>query len=186
MSDSANSVAEVIRSRRTICDFELQIPPEETVRKAIELATWAPNHKQTEPWRFAILGPKTVAQIVELNTKLVREQQGDKAAEAKRDRWRKIPGWIAASYRRSGDPLRDKENYAAVCCAIQNLLLALWDERIGTKWSTGPITRTVELDELLGIDAETEQIVGLIWYGFPATIPKSHRKPVEEVLRKLP
>ena len=48
--------ARVLRGRRTI-DQYIQTPvPEELVLEAIEVATWAPNHFMTEPWRFILPG----------------------------------------------------------------------------------------------------------------------------------
>ena len=35
----------------------------------------------------------------------------------------------------------ERENYAACCCAAQNLMLYLWRQGIGVKWTTGGITR---------------------------------------------
>ena len=32
-----------------------------------------------------------------------------------------------------------KEDYAACCCAVQNLCLSLHSEGIGTKWTSGPV-----------------------------------------------
>ncbi len=47
-------LAEVIRSRRTsmVCDRDREVPAE-VIDRLCELATWAPNHKRTWPWRFA-------------------------------------------------------------------------------------------------------------------------------------
>ena len=57
---------EVLRGRRTI-NLYLQTPvPKKLVRAAIEAATWAPNHHVTEPWRFYLLGKKTIGACVEL------------------------------------------------------------------------------------------------------------------------
>ncbi|MGD9854975.1 MAG: nitroreductase [Planctomycetaceae bacterium] len=173
---------DVIRSRRTIEYFQPEVPPREAILRAIDLARWAPNHKHTEPWRFHLLGPESAAEIVRRNTELVRRDKGDDAAAAKHARWAGVPGWLAVTCDVSDDPIRAEEDYAACCCAAQNLSLALWAEGIGTKWSTGPVTRTPEFARLLGFTPGERRIVGLFWYGYPAAIPESRRKPVEEIV----
>ena len=65
-------------------------------------------------------------------------------------------------------------------------MLALWSKGIGTKWSTGDVTREPGFFELLGIDSKQERIVGLIWYGYPAVIPQQTRQPVSTFLKRLP
>lgn len=179
------SLAELIRGRRTVEKFQPDVPPPELVLQSIELARWAPNHKHTEPWRFHLLGPDAQQAVVELNAELVAAGKGPQAAEKKRQRWSAVPGWLAVTCAVDEDPLRAEEDYAACCCAVQNLMLFLWSEGVGTKWSTGAITRHPGFHRLLGID-DSRRVVGLIWYGYPASLPQQRRKPTEEITTILP
>jgi nitroreductase len=86
---------------------------------------------------------------------------------------------------RSDDMLVERENYAACCCAAQNLMLYLWGKGIGVKWTTGAITRHERFHELLGVDGAKESVVGLFWYGVPKVIPTQKRRPVEEIVTRL-
>ena len=183
---SPDAVAHLIRSRRTIHLFEPEPVPEAVVLRALDLSRWAPNHRLTEPWRFVLLGPETARAVADLNAELVAEQRGESAGEAKRARWRAIPGWLVVTCRRSEDPVREREDYAACACAIQNLQLYLWSEGVGTKWTTGPVTRTARFYELLGLDAEHETVVSMLWYGTPTAVPATQRRPLGEVLARLP
>lgn len=178
--------AEILRSRRTVGAFRPDPPPRAIVEQALELACWAPNHRKTEPWRFHWLGRETTAAIVELNATLVAEKKGPDAAAAKRKQWSAVPGWLAVTCLRSSDPLLQEEDYAACCCAVQNLMLALWSQGIGTKWSTGDVTRHPEYFRLLGVNPDEQRSVGLIWYGYPDVVPEQHRRPLADVLRHLP
>lgn len=180
------AVSQTIRDRRTIHAFKPECPPFEEVRSAIELARWAPNHRHTEPWHFIHPGPETISRIVDLNARLVSEAKGRDAGEAKRLRWSQIPGWLIVACDRSDDQMRQQEDYAACCCAIQNLSLALWSHRIGVKWGTGAITRHSDFFDLLGIDQAASSIVGLLWYGYFDQAPAQNRKPVDEILTILP
>ncbi len=180
------SFAAVLRGRRTIGQFRAEPPPRETIATAIELATWAPNHRKTEPWRFAWLGPASQQAMISLNAELIAAKKGAEAAAAKTRQWSTIPGWLAVTSVRSADPLLAEEDYAACCCAVQNLMLALWSVGIGTKWSTGDVTRQPRYAEIVGFDPTVERSVGLIWYGYPETIPTQSRTPFTSLLRERP
>lgn len=180
-----SEITEFLRSRRTIHNFTAEAPPIELVEEAVEVARWAPNHHHTEPWRFFLLGARAIARIVDLNAELVAEKKGPEAGEAKRKRWSEIPGWLVVTCDRSDDPVRQEEDYAACCCAVQNLSLALWAHGVGVKWTTGAVTRHPELFDLLGVDLEKHRSVGILWYGYPAVIPIQKRKSVEEILTSI-
>lgn len=184
--NSETEIVHVIRNRRTIHNFTSEVPPFEEIEKAIELARWAPNHRHTEPWIFHHLGPETIAAVVDLNAKIVTEKKGASAGAAKRERWSQIPGWLAVTSARSDDELLEKEDYAACCCAIQNLSLYLWSVGIGVKWTTGGVTRHDEFYRLLQVDSVSRYTVGLLWYGFPEIVPQQKRQPVGEILSSLP
>lgn len=181
-----DAATRLLRDRRTIHSFEPQPVDESIVLDALESACWAPNHRHTEPWIFLLPGPQTVSAIVDLNTELVRLAKGDESAAVKRERWKQIPGWICVLNRLDEDALRRREDYAACCCAIQNMALSLWSQGIGFKWTTGPVTRDPRIFEILGCDSSTHELVGLCWYGYPATVPEQKRKPLADVMRRLP
>jgi nitroreductase len=178
--------ARILRGRRTI-DQYLQTPvPEKLVREAIEVATWAPNHYVTEPWRFILPGVQTVERIVDLNASIVAERKSTEHGEHKRKVWSEKPGWLIVTCPRSDDTLREQEDYAACCTAIHNFTLYLWKAGVGSKWTTGPVTRDRRLFEIIGADYDAEFVVGLLWFGYPKITPQQSRKPVEDVLTELP
>lgn len=178
-------IDEVIRGRRTINFFEPGLPPEKLILEAIDLARWAPNHHLTEPWRFYMLSANTKSTIVELNADLVARDKGDKAADIKRERWSAIPGWLVATSSKSSDELRTREDYAATCCAVYAMCLHLWSRGVGTKWTTGAVTRDLRFYEAIWVDPEVEQVVGLIWYGYASEVPVAARKPVSEIVVEI-
>lgn len=180
------NAASLIESRRTIHDFGPEVPPRKTILRAIDLARWAPNHLLTEPWRFYLLGKETAQAIVRLNAEHVTRDKGEAAGRAKLERWGAIPGWLAVTCINSDEPIRAREDFAACCCAVQNLQLFLWSEGIGVKWTTGKVTREPEFYDLIWVDPAVETLVGLMWFGYPAEIPQPQRKPVEQILVELP
>ncbi len=178
-------MAAAIRSRRTINLFEPEPVGTAVLREGVEIARWAPNHRLTEPWRFYILGPRTAEQMAELAGRIDAAAKGEKAGEARKQRMRAIPGNFVVTSPLSEDELLEREDYAACCCAVQNLMLYLWQRGVGVKWTTGAVTRDQGFYDLLGIDSSAERIVGLFWYGTPKVVPKQKRKEPEELIVEL-
>ncbi len=177
---------EVLKGRRTI-ELFLQTPvPAALVGEAIEAAIWAPNHHVTEPWRFYVLGANSEERCLALCQEIVTAKKGKKAAAFKRQSWSEKPGWLVVTCRRSEDPLLQQEDYAACCAAVQNFSLYLWKAGVGTKWTTGPITRDKKFFEIIGMDDATEFVVGLVWFGYPKLTPTQSRAAVESVTTELP
>ena len=178
---------EVLQGRRTI-NLYLQTPvPEALVTEAVEAATWAPNHHVTEPWRFYRLGKDTVSACLDLVRDLVTEKKGDpKAGEHKASTWSEKPGWLLVTCKRSDDAILQQEDYGACCAAVQNFMLYLWKAGVGSKWTSGDITRDPRFFDIVGVDSNEEFVVGLIWFGFAKITPEQKRQPVDSVLTELP
>ena len=144
---------DLLLSRRTVNDFEVELPQgwEAKVRRAVEAAISAPNHKRTEPWRFHLLGPQAIRRVCELNADIVTATKGAAAGAKKLERWLAMPGWLVATCVRSAGRGRTalasmdepasvaREDYAACCCAVHNLCLSMHADGLGTKWTTGAV-----------------------------------------------
>lgn len=195
--DDAEGFDSVLRSRRTINGFLSDLPEdwEETLQSAVRSAIYAPNHKRTEPWRFHLLGPEAIRKVCDLNASLVTEKKGAKAGQAKLERWLEMPGWLvvtcATTPKESAGTMEDpagieREDYAAVCCAVQNLCLSLHNAGMGTKWTTGPVNFDKKFGDIVGFDDEEEYVVGTIWFGTPLKTPEPppKKKSLKDVLRR--
>ncbi len=183
---SLRLLGERIRGRRTVAQFLKQPVARKLILEAIEVARWAPNHHVTEPWHFYLLGKESVARAVELTRTIVTENRNEKLADFKAAAAAERPGWLVVTCRRSDDELREREDYASCCCAIQNLLLYLSEAGVASKWSTGAITRDARFFELLGVDPAQAFIVGLVFYGYPRITPGQKRRDVGEITTELP
>src|SRR5215217_2283070 len=84
-----------IRTRRTHKQYGPEPVDRATLEDLLDLARFAPNHHLTQPWRFRVLGPMTLARL--------REAAGPKEA-AKLER---APTLIVASAALTGDALQD-------------------------------------------------------------------------------
>ena len=182
-------VHEALRSRRTVHNFDNdRAVPDEVLHRAIEAATYAPNHKMTEPWRFRRLGTDAIEAIASLNAASIADPA---KAAAKAKRWADIRNWLVVTSRITpGDDLLTREDYAATCCAVQNMQLSFAADGIGTKWTSGDIQRTPEFERICGVDGDAECVCGVIWYGYAAdgAAPAAPRRKlgVQEVLLNVP
>lgn len=175
-----------LRARRSIALFRPEVPPQALIEAGIEVACWAPNHHLVEPWRFYGFGPEKTAQLIDLECRIRVERKGPDAGPARRRRLAGIPGWLLLTSQMGATPLATQENYAAACCAAQNLMLYLWRAGVGTKWTTGPVTRDARFHALVGFDPQLEQAVGLFHYGYPDFVPEQKRRDPGSVTIQLP
>ena len=58
-------VETAIRTRRTHKAFGPEPLPPALLDELLELASWAPNHNLTVPWRFRVVGPRTLRRLQE-------------------------------------------------------------------------------------------------------------------------
>ncbi len=153
-----------------------------------------PNHRLTEPWRFFLLqhGGETRATVARLYSELtypenaqLPDEQRLRVAEANRQELLDAPLFVYI-YSVPGDNEEvTRENYAAVACAVQNFQLAAYADGFAAGWSTGGATRHAELAKTLGADPSW-QLVGALFVGRPARIPRAQRKiQVEDCARWL-
>ena len=182
-------VHEALRTRRTVHNFDnARAVPDDVLHRAIEAATYAPNHKMTEPWLFRRLGQDAIAAIASLNAASISDPE--KAAK-KAKRWAEIRNWLVVTSRITpGDELLTREDYAATCCAVQNMQLSFAADNVGTKWTSGDIQRTPEFERICGVDGDRECVAGVIWYGYAAdgATPAAPKRKlgVGEVLLTVP
>jgi len=181
-------------SRRTIFRFTDDPVSDEVLLRALDAARHAPNHHLTEPWGFVVVGPETKGRLGEVARRLAASKAKDAKPEdlpALLDRAVKkltdVPCLVVVTMRRTpGDAMTEREDYAAVACAVQNLQLSLWQDGVGCQWGTGGPTRDDESYRILGIDRATHEIVGFLKIGKPREIPTTTRKPVESFFSKRP
>lgn len=181
--DTGTSVYEAIHSRRMNNDFSDAVPPREALQRMLDAAVWAPNHRLTNPWRFYVLekdGAKR-AEVAQLAYDNQFARNGDPDhANGSRQRVLDAPALIYV-YSVPGDSAEmTQENYAAACCAVQNLLLAAVAEGLAGDWSTGNTTRHPQLAETLGAEPDWT-MVGALFIGQPSRPSASVRAPADEV-----
>jgi nitroreductase len=145
---------QAIRTRRTHKAYGPEAVPRDVLEELFELARWAPNHQLTNPWRFRVLGPRSLDRL--------KAAAGPEAA-SKLDR---APTLIAVSTVRSDDPVQDEEDAHATACAAYVVLLGAHGRGLAGYWRTPEVLRTADGREALSIPA-SERVVGLLHLGPP-------------------
>ena len=151
-------VETAIRTRRTHKAFGREPVLRAELLELLELARFAPNHRLTEPWRFRVLGPRTLGRLKEA------------ADEKERPKLDRAPTLVVASAALSGDPLQDEEDLHATACAVYIVLVAAHARGLASYWRTPGLLRTDEGRAAVGLPA-SERFVSLIHLGRPEGSP---------------
>lgn len=171
-----SKLAELMIARRTIHHFEPTEVPLEPVKRALELAVYAPNHHHTHPYRFYLMGEEIKSRFLDYAKEAFSERD-PASAETKLARWKRIPGWILVTRKKSDKEKVAHEDYATLSIALYMMMLSLTAEGIGTKWSTGSLLFNEEVYKIFGLNSQEEVIEGLFWYGYPEKTPLPFPKP---------
>jgi len=132
-------------------------------------ASWAPNHKKTEPWRFVVIQADHKQRLSEFMADhykqttdpshfdpIKQRKASEKPLEASLV--------IALCVHRSPEALLPPwEETAALACAVQNMWLSCTALGIGSYWSTPSIIK--HLAPFLGLKAN-EECLGLFYMGW--------------------
>jgi nitroreductase len=143
---------EAIRGRRTNKVYRPDPVSREVLEGLFDLARWAPNHHLTNPWRFRVVGPRS----------LERLKQADPDGAAKLDR---APTLVAVSAVQTGDKLADEEDLLASAAAAYIVLLAAHARGIASYWRTPKVLRKAKGRAALDIPKD-ERVIGLLHLGY--------------------
>jgi nitroreductase len=167
-------VLEAIRTRRTAGKIRADVPPRELIEELLEAATWAPNHRLNEPWRFFVLAGEARERFGEL-------MAADACASLDNPSEEKRRGMVDSQMKKatrspvivavacdppSGPKIDPVEDVCAVACGVQNLMLAAHARGLATKWSSGQACHSPAIKQFFGLTPE-HQILGYIYLGYP-------------------
>jgi nitroreductase len=183
---------EAIQRRTSVRRYRPDPVPRETIELMLECAVRAPNHKLTEPWRFAVLTGEAKASLGEIKARHRLKRYDDPAsaeARAAMDKMRRealeAPAVIVIMSRVHDDEVMREEDYAAVMMATANLMTAAQSLGLGTYLKTGGVMRDPALGELVGL-LEGYRIVGVLSLGYPAEAESPRRRqPAGELTQWL-
>jgi nitroreductase len=161
-------VETAIRTRRTHKAFGPEPLGRDQILALLELARWAPNHHLTAPWRFRVVGAKTLARL-----KRIAGPEGATKLE-------RAPTLIVVSCALGDDPVQSEEDLHATAVASYIVLLSAHARGYAGYWRTPGLLRSPEGQQAVGLP-ESERFVGLLHLGNPrqAKEPPA-RPPIEQ------
>jgi nitroreductase len=158
---------EAIRTRRTIGKSTGEVS-RETITELIEAATWAPNHKLTQPWRFTVVTGSARERLGEVWGREAAAKADsaarDAVMEGESKKPMRAPAVIVVSTRTDPNPVTAEEDLTATAAAVQNLLLAAHAKGLSAAWKTGKIVYNAAVKRFLGID-ETDRVIAFVYLG---------------------
>lgn len=163
----------VIKYRRTVKPAKMNGEPisEESIHQLLQLADWAPTHGRTEPWRFIVFEGAALKYFSEQHAALYRKHcPPEKFKEQKFEKI--INNGQSASHlvvvvmkRTENSKIKEREEYAAVAAAVQNILLGAAALKLAAMWSTGGLATEPEMKGMLQLNQE-DSIVGFLYLGY--------------------
>ncbi|MBW4080634.1 nitroreductase [Paenibacillus sp. S150] len=156
------TINELIKTRRNIKQFKLDTVSEEQLHTWLEAASYAPNHRMTEPWELLFIGPETRAKL-----------------KHKTD-FGNAPVVLAVLSKPAASSFVRDENVMAASCFVQNLLLAVHEAGAGAFWSS--LGASAHNREILGVPQDYD-VIGIFGIGYPVEVPAA--KPRTEIRSKI-
>ena len=176
---SFDDLSALIRARRTsmMVDQAREVPLD-VVEQLCSLAQWAPNHKRTWPWRFALftgdgrrrLGEAFVADMIDRDF-------GDEGKRAKTlGKYLRTPATLVVGAAADPSPSRHDENRDAVAAGVQNILLGATALGLATYWGTAPLIDSPRVLELCEFESDV-RIINVMYLGWATTEPEAPARP---------
>jgi nitroreductase len=158
---------QAIAGRRSIYKFSAAMPPEKDIRLVLDLAVLAPNHRRTQPWRFAVFAGEGLQRLA----CILAAAAASRGLNAERARSKLLIApavvCVGVSPKLNRPKVVELEEVLAVGAAIQNMLVALHAIGLGGLWTTGALIDAPELGEFLGWRAPGERVIGIVHIGYP-------------------
>ena len=171
-----------ISGRTSVRRFRPDPVPRETIQRLLDCAVRAPNHKLTEPWRFAVLTEGARDRVADIRARHRLKRFDDPSApeaQAAADKVgreaREVPAYIVVMSVVNPDEITREEDYAATMMAIANLMIAAQSLGLGTYLKTGGVMRDPALVELAGV-APNFRVVAILSLGYPAEAEEPRRR----------
>jgi nitroreductase len=157
------------RARRTSLLIDRASPvPGELVDRLVRMATWAPNHKRTWPWRFAVVTGEGRTRLGQLVAAFEQRRGADEAKVAKAaGKYLRSPVVLLIGSAWDTSETRRQEDRDAVAAGVQNLLLGATAAGLASHWATGDWMADPAVKAFAGLGSD-DQLVALVYLGWPS------------------
>jgi nitroreductase len=152
--------------------------PDELVDRLCVVATWAPNHKRTWPWRFAAFSGSGRAKLgAAFAADMVTAGMTEENRLAKtRSKYGRAPVVLLVGSAGHDKAHVDEENRHAVASGVQNLLLGATAAGLASFWSSPPVSPAPTVNALAGF-ADDVRLVAVVYLGWPSGAVDAPERP---------
>jgi len=167
---------EIIRNRVSSNKFTNTKVENNLIIELLDQAVYAPNHKMREPWRFIILEGNGKLNFIQKYLDEIHEEQKDEIKKTM-EKVFQAPMVVAFVMPKNSDYSDELEDLQAISAVIQNFLLLLEEQGLGSFWKTPKYIESDLFKEVLGLNTN-EIIAGLIMVGYAQSknLPKPRKK----------
>lgn len=187
MESNNPSITELIKNRRSVYPRNF-VPGKtikrETIEAILELATWAPTHKLTQPWSFKVFHGTSKTRFFEKQAEIYKEiTPADKINKQKLNKYTEkgeLVSHVIAIIAKHDTENRipEIEEVVATACALQNIYLSLNAFGVAGYLSTGNICYSTQMANFLGLEAG-DRLLGFFQLGIPKQeLNKPQRKRI--------
>ncbi|OYD59788.1 nitroreductase [Fictibacillus aquaticus] len=166
-----------ITTRRSIGIVKDEPVPKEMIEKILTAGASAPSHYRTEPWRFFVLTGDSRLRLGEVLAEIASSNPNSLSNPGRAKKMPlRAPVIIAvAAVHSDRKNVLIKEEYAAVCCAVQNMLLTAHDLGLGAIWRTGAAAYHPKVKDFFKLPQSSE-MVAFLYIGYPENEAKDVKK----------
>ncbi|HTG69308.1 MAG TPA: nitroreductase [Candidatus Udaeobacter sp.] len=180
--NGARTMADLIKDRRSIRIFKDEPVERELILELLNVAIWAPNHGNRQPWRFLLFMGEGRTAFAEAMVQTYSADDRIKYGEKKYEYLANVPAHLVIVQQEDSRFKEWEEDYAAVCCLIQNFQLAAWEQGLGVVWKTNNYNNNPKFRATFGVQPG-EKIVGVLHIGYAKAVPPGiARTPAEKLL----
>ncbi|MEO7049564.1 MAG: nitroreductase [Ferruginibacter sp.] len=191
MQQTAAQFNELVKNRRSVFPDQFiagKEVPKEIIEQILTNASWAPNHGQSEPWRFSVFSGEGLKKFAAFQSELYKQSAGDNFTQKKYEKLQRTP--LLASHiislgmkRTTTKHIPEIEDIEAVACAAENIYLSLAAYDLGGYWTSGGITYLPEAKYFFEL-GEEDKLLGFFYIGYVATpSAPAKRKSLEEKVK---
>lgn len=180
------NMLDAIYARRSRGKMRPDEPPRELIEQVLHAAVHAPNHHDTQPWRFFVLAKDARVRFGEALCEALKRRVGEMDPQkldglllAERAKPLRSPVLIVVGVKsQERDVMTRREDFQSASAALQNMLLAAESLGLAAIWRTGEGILDAGVKAHFGLLPEDE-IAGVLYLGYPdetlGPMPARHR-----------
>ena len=174
-------ILEALTTRRSRGKMRQDVPSRELIERVLEAGVHAPNHHDTQPWRFFVLTREARSEFGEVLAQALKQRLGEGVADAavleaqmrgERAKPMRSPVLIVVGVSCDhDDEMTRREDLQAASAALQNMLIAANVLDLAAIWRTGDGAYDDSVKAHFSLRPQDE-IAGILYLGYPdETLP---------------